>query len=232
MLIQRLYPTLRTSLPRLAPIRTRTMASHIYSSTASPQSSSQPQPDPSATSDPKAETQKVQITSHNQYSSPHLTKDSLNPDPLKHFKKWFQDAIEPPTDIPAVKEPEAMAITSVSSSGIPSTRFVLLKTVDEKGFVFFTNYDSRKSKELEGGYAAIAIYWKEVSRQIRVVGKVEKIDRKESIEYFNTRPRGSQIGAWASPQSKNVGEGELEDRVKDVEKIESRRWKRGLRGRM
>jgi len=217
MLIHRSLPILRTLTPRFKPLSIRTMASHIYSSTASPQSS-HPQPDPSATSDPKADTQKVQITSHNQYSSPHLTKEDLNPDPLKQFKKWFQDALEPPTDIPAVKEPEAMAITSVSSSGIPSTRFVLLKTVDEKGFVFFTNYDSRKSKELEGGYAAIAIYWKEVSRQIRVVGKVEKIKREESIEYFNTRPRGSQIGAWASPQSKNVGEGELEDRVKEVEK--------------
>jgi pyridoxamine 5'-phosphate oxidase len=192
------------------------MASQIYSSTAAPQSTSS-QPDPSG-SDPKADTSKVQITSHNQYSSPHLTRDDLSPDPLKQFKKWFQDALQPPADTPAVKEPEAMAITSVSSTGIPSTRFVLLKTVDEKGFVFFTNYDSRKSRELEGGYAAIAIYWKEVSRQIRVVGKVEKIDRKESLEYFSTRPRGSQIGAWASPQSKGVGEGELEERVKEVER--------------
>jgi pyridoxamine-phosphate oxidase len=112
-----------------------------------------------------------------------------------------------------------MAITSVSPTGIPSTRFVLLKTVDDTGFVFFTNYESRKSKELEsGGYASLAIYWKEVSRQIRVVGRVEKIQREESEEYFNTRPRGSQLGAWASPQSQNVEEGELEQRVKDVEK--------------
>jgi pyridoxamine-phosphate oxidase len=91
--------------------------------------------------------------------------------------------------------------------------------VDDTGFVFFTNYESRKSKELEsGGYASLAIYWKEVSRQIRVVGRVEKIKREESEEYFDTRPRGSQLGAWASPQSQNVQEGELEQRVKDIEK--------------
>jgi pyridoxamine-phosphate oxidase len=138
---------------------------------------------------------------------------------LQQFKEWFQEALEPPADsgIPPVREPEAMAITSVSSTGIPSTRFVLLKTVDDTGFVFFTNYDSRKSRELETGYASLALYWKEVSRQVRVVGKVEKVRREESVEYFNTRPRGSQIGAWASPQSSNVDEGELEQRVKDVE---------------
>lgn len=222
MLISRLYSPLRTVplyTSRIIVHQTkRTMASHVYSSTAAPQSNPT-QPDPSAASDPKADTSKVQITSHNQYSSPHLTRDGLNPDPLKQFKKWFQDALNPSdASIPTVKEPEAMAITSVSSTGIPSTRFVLLKTVDDKGFVFFTNYDSRKSQELQGGYAAIAIYWKEVSRQIRVVGKVEKIDREDSLEYFATRPRGSQIGAWASPQSKDVGEGELEERVKEVEK--------------
>lgn len=231
MLIQRLYSTLRpathlaarTIRPTTQTISQRTMASHIYSSTTAPQPASSTPPDPSGDS-PTADTSKVSITSHNQYNSPHLIRSELNPDPLKQFKKWFQDALNPSdSSVPSVREPEAMAITSVSPLGIPSTRFVLLKTVDETGFVFFTNYDSRKSKELagpngDGGYASLAIYWKEVSRQIRVVGKVEKIKREESVEYFNTRPRGSQLGAWASPQSKNVEEGELEDRVKDVEK--------------
>lgn len=194
------------------------MSSHIYSSTTAPQPSSTSPPDPSAsTSNPDS---KVSITSHNQYHSPRLLRDDLNPDPLQQFKKWFQDALSPGADsgIPAVREPEAMAISSVSSEGIPSTRFVLLKTVDERGFLFYTNYDSRKSAELASGYASLAIYWKEVSRQVRVVGRVEKVDRKESEEYFNTRPRGSQVGAWASPQSKVVQDGELEKRVEDVEK--------------
>lgn len=196
------------------------MASHIYSSTSAPQPPpSTSQPDPSG-SGSKTDG-KVSITSHNQYHSPRLLRDELHADPLQQFKKWFQDALSPPADsgIPAVREPEAMAISSVSSEGIPSTRMVLLKTVDERGFLFFTNYDSRKSKELaSGGYASIAIYWKEVSRQVRVVGKVQKVDRKDSEEYFNTRPRGSQLGAWASPQSKAVQDGELEERVKEVEK--------------
>lgn len=198
----------------------RTMASHIYSSTAAPQPLATHPPDPSATDSSAASTSKVSITSHNQYNSPHLVRADLNPDPLRQFTKWFQDALSPPADsgVPSVREPEAMAITSVSSAGIPSTRFVLLKTVDDTGFVFFTNYESRKSRELESGYASMAMYWKEVSRQVRVVGKVEKVKREESEEYFATRPRGSQLGAWASPQSRNVGEGELEQRVKDVEK--------------
>jgi pyridoxamine 5'-phosphate oxidase len=198
----------------------RNMASHIYSSTAAPQPPATSPPGPSATDSPAASTSKVSITSHNQYNSPHLVRSDLNADPLQQFKKWFQDALSPPADsgIPPVREPEAMAITSVSSAGIPSTRFVLLKTVDDTGFVFFTNYESRKSKELASGYASMAMYWKEVSRQVRVVGKVEKVKKEESAEYFATRPRGSQVGAWASPQSKNVEEGELEQRVKDVEK--------------
>lgn len=109
-----------------------------------------------------------------------------------------------------------MAISSVSPDGVPSTRFVLLKTVDETGFLFFTNYDSRKSRELEGGFASLAFYWKEVSRQVRVVGKVEKVSREESEEYFGSRPVGSKIGAWASPQSSVVGEDTLVKNVEDV----------------
>lgn len=195
------------------------MASHIYSSTHAPQPPASSQPDPSGESSTHSNA-KVSITSHNQYHSPRLLRSDLNADPLQQFKKWFKDALSPRPDsgIPAVREPEAMAISSVSSEGIPSTRMVLLKTVDERGFLFFTNYESRKSRELANGYASLAIYWKEVSRQVRVVGKVEKVDRKESEEYFGTRPRGSQVGAWASPQSRSVGDGELEERVKEVEK--------------
>lgn len=96
---------------------------------------------------------------------------------------------------------------------------VLLRGVDEKGFVFFTNYNSRKSGELEqGGKAAINFYWKEISRQVRVVGTVEKVDERESDEYFNSRPRGSQLGAHASEQSKVIGDTELEERMEVLER--------------
>jgi pyridoxamine-phosphate oxidase len=140
----------------------------------------------------------------------------LDPDPLVQFNQWFRAALEPINGSPQVREPEAMAISSVSSEGIPSTRIVLLKTVDEKGFVFFTNYNSRKSRELENGYASLALYWKEVSRSVRAVGRVEKVSREESEEYFNSRPVGSRIGAWASEQSSVVGEDELEKRVEEM----------------
>ncbi len=163
---------------------------------------------------------KVQLTSHHQYHSPRLLPSHLNPDPLLQFNAWFASSLsplstEPPT--PVVREPEAMAVSTVSPSGIPSTRVVLLKTVDS-GFVFFTNYTSRKSTELDSSpYASLAFYWKEVSRQVRVVGKVEKVSREESGEYFRTRPRGSQLGAWASEQSSVVGEDTLTERVQEME---------------
>ena len=110
-----------------------------------------------------------------------------------------------------------MTLSTATPQGVPSSRTVLLKTVD-RGFVFFTNYTSRKSAELlQNPHAALNFYWKEVSKQVRVIGVVEKVSREESEEYFNTRPRGSQLGAWASPQSKPVGEGELEELVKQVD---------------
>ena len=111
-----------------------------------------------------------------------------------------------------------MCLGTVSSSGIPSSRIVLLKTVDH-GFVFFTNYTSRKSREIigESPFASLAFYWKEVSRQVRVVGKVEKASREETEAYFRTRPRESQVGAWASEQSSEIGEDTLEERMRMIE---------------
>lgn len=186
--------------------------SHIYANTA------RPQPDPEETTDPSTQPapSKVQLTSHNQYKTPRLLPSHLDPNPLIRFNKWFQSALEPTPPTPAVREPEAMAISSVSAEGIPSTRFVLLKTVDETGFLFFTNYDSRKSQELANGYASLAFYWKEVSRQVRAVGRVEKVSKEESEEYFNSRPLGSRIGAWASAQSSVVGEDELVQKVEEM----------------
>ncbi len=109
-----------------------------------------------------------------------------------------------------VAEPEAMALSTATPSGVPSTRFVLLKQVDARGFVFFTNYDSRKSREIsENPHASLALYWGELHRQVRVVGRVERVSREESEAYYRTRPLGSRLGAWASPQSKVVGDGEV-----------------------
>jgi len=97
-------------------------------------------------------------------------------------------------------------------------RVVLLKQVDERGFVFFTNYESRKSRELlESGHAALAFYWRELHRQVRVVGRIERVAEEESDAYYVTRPVGSRVGAWASPQSSVVGEGDVQQRVHDVE---------------
>lgn len=121
----------------------------------------------------------------------------------------------------AVHEPEAMTICTALPSGIPSARIVLLKQIDAKGFVFYTNYESRKSRELEANpYASIAFYWREQSRSVRVVGRAEKVSRAESEEYFATRPRGSQVGAWASRQSEEVEDERQVERW--AEEIEAR----------
>ncbi|CAL1713137.1 unnamed protein product [Somion occarium] len=110
-----------------------------------------------------------------------------------------------------------MCVSTVTASGVPSSRFVLFKELDSRGFIFYTNYTSRKSKELqENPRAALAFYWKAVSRQVRVIGRVEKIGREQNEEYFKSRPVGSRLGAWASPQSTVVEEGELRDRLDKV----------------
>lgn len=97
---------------------------------------------------------------------------------------------------------------------MPSARIVLLKQVDNRGFVFFTNYTSRKSQELDGNpRAALVFYWRELSRSVRVIGGVEKLTKQENEEYFHSRPVGSQLGAWASKQSSVIGEGELDVRL-------------------
>ena len=112
-----------------------------------------------------------------------------------------------------------MSLSTCTRDGIPSSRVVLLKQVDARGFVFFTNYTSRKSRELtENPRAALAFYWREVSRQVRVVGTVERVARAESDAYFKSRPLGSRIGAWASKQSGVVKEGEVAERVQEIKK--------------
>ena len=163
---------------------------------------------------------KIQVAGHNQYTTPRLRSSEVDPDPMVQFQHWLASALNPQDGQPQVHEPEAMTICTASPSGIPSARVVLLKQADSTGFVFYTNYSSRKSRELvENPYASIAIYWRELSRSVRVVGKAEKVSRAESVEYFESRPRGSQIGAWASRQSETLeDEHILADRVKQIEK--------------
>ncbi|CAE6488216.1 unnamed protein product [Rhizoctonia solani] len=172
---------------------------------------------------PADEPEKLRVTSHAQYKSPSRLSPSLVlPNPMDQFKEWFKAASSPLPDHPqktVVNEPEAMAISTCSAEGIPSTRFVLLKQADPRGFVFYTNYESRKSRELHvNQYASIAFYWREVHRQVRVVGKIEKVDPSESDEYFASRPVGSRVGAWASPQSRVVQEGELDKLLAETAK--------------
>lgn len=117
--------------------------------------------------------------------------------PFEQFKKWFQEALD--AQLP---EPNAMTLATATPDGKPTLRVVLLKSFDYDGFVFYTNYASRKGKEMTANpYAALNFLWLELERQVRIEGTVEKVSTTESTEYFQSRPKGSQIGAWASPQS-------------------------------
>jgi pyridoxamine 5'-phosphate oxidase len=131
------------------------------------------------------------------YQLQSLLEKDVSTDPIKQFEKWWIHAIEA-----KVEEPNAMTLATCNSFGKPSARIVLLKEINENGFVFFTNYQSRKAMEIdENGFAALVFFWKELERQIRIEGSVKKISAAESDEYFSLRPRESQIGAWSSPQS-------------------------------
>ncbi|EKM79364.1 hypothetical protein AGABI1DRAFT_113935 [Agaricus bisporus var. burnettii JB137-S8] len=156
---------------------------------------------------------KIKVLPHLQYEThDHMSPSTVNPSPTEQFEKWFQEAIET-----GVQEPEAMSLSTVSPSGIPSARIVLLKQVDPRGFVFYTNYTSRKSSEITSNpHAALVLYWREVHRSVRIVGRVEKLSRAESDEYYRSRPIGSKLGAWASKQSTVIDEHTLEDRMKKV----------------
>lgn len=125
----------------------------------------------------------------------------LHKDPIQQFHDWFKEA-----ELKSgLKYPNAMSLASVGEDGQPSVRIVLLKGVNHDGFVFFTNYESQKGQEvLANPRAALCFYWDACHRQVRVQGKIEKISKHESQEYFSSRPRGSQIGAWASPQSREI----------------------------
>lgn len=121
----------------------------------------------------------------------------MKSDPIQQFAQWFTDAQKAKEPLP-----ESMSVATADADGKPSARILLLKDFSKKGFVFFTNYESRKCSDLEENpQAALTFHWPRLERQIRIEGKVKKVSRRESEAYFSTRPHGSQIGAWASPQS-------------------------------
>jgi pyridoxamine 5'-phosphate oxidase len=129
-----------------------------------------------------------------------LHRRDLDPDPIKQFSNWFTAAIEA-----GIRDVNAMSLATATAEGRPCVRIVLLKGFDQDGFVFFTNYESQKGRQLEANpQAALAFYWIEVDRQIRISGPVEKTSREESERYFHSRPVASQLGAWASHQSKAI----------------------------
>jgi pyridoxamine 5'-phosphate oxidase len=129
-----------------------------------------------------------------------LRRKDLDPDPITQFANWFTAAIEA-----GIRDVNAMSLATVGEHAKPSVRIVLLKSFDQDGFVFFTNYASTKGKQLEANpYAALGFYWIELDRQIRISGKVRKTSREESRGYFHSRPVGSQLSAWASRQSEAI----------------------------
>lgn len=146
-----------------------------------------------------------------EYKQGILNEKDLPDDPFILFHRWMKEVLEA-----GIEEPTAMAISTVSGDGRPSSRMVLLKDLDDKGFVFFTHYNSRKGLEIaQNPYAAIVFFWKEIERQVRVEGRVVKILPEESDDYFAIRPLGSQVSAIISPQSKVIPSREyLEERVR------------------
>ncbi|MCC7464955.1 MAG: pyridoxamine 5'-phosphate oxidase [Saprospiraceae bacterium] len=148
------------------------------------------------------------------YALESLSESDVRPDPMAQFAFWFEEALQS-----QLLEPNAMTLATAAPDGYPSARTVLLKGYDELGFVFFTNYESRKGQELMLNPRATLLFtWLELQRQIRIEGNVEKISREASQAYFQSRPRENQIGAWASPQSSVIaGREVLEMREMEIE---------------
>src|SRR3954452_4648021 len=142
-----------------------------------------------------------------------LSAADVHADPIRQFRAWFDEALAAGLD-----EPNAMTVATATPDGRPSARMLLIKAVDERGFVFFTNYESRKGQELAGNpYAALVFYWAELERQVRIEGVVEQVAQAESDAYFPSRPLGSQLGAAASQQSQGLARrAELEQRIADL----------------
>lgn len=139
------------------------------------------------------------------YQLKSLSEHEVDQNPFAQFSVWWNEAVQ--SDIVEVN---AMALSTVTSTGKPSSRIVLLKGYDEQGFVFFTNYSSDKGQQLtQNHFAALLFFWKELERQVRIEGVVSKVSEEESDAYFNSRPVGSRLGAWASPQSQKISDREV-----------------------
>ena len=163
-----------------------------------------------------------------QYTTTSIDEKTVEADPSNLFQRWLDEAIAA-----GIHLPEAMTLATATSDGKPSARLVLLKQIDERGFVFFTNYNSPKARDLDSNpQAALVFYWPQFERQVRVEGTIERTSAAESDAYFKTRPRESQIGALASPQSEVIASrkfleqqaGELEKRYEDREVDRPAHW--------
>jgi pyridoxamine 5'-phosphate oxidase len=145
-----------------------------------------------------------------------LDETTIDPDPIEQFQTWLNEAFTAKLPLP-----EAMTLATATPDGKPSARMVLLKQVDHDGFVFYTNYNSVKARQLDANpHAALVFYWAQLDRQVRVEGSVSKTSAEESRDYFATRPRESQIGAWASEQSETIANrAVLEERALELEKM-------------
>jgi pyridoxamine 5'-phosphate oxidase len=141
-----------------------------------------------------------------------LNKPTVDKNPIKQFAKWYEVVLKS-----GIIEPAAMTIATAKKTGVPSARTVLLKGYDEKGFLFFTNYESRKGRELsENPFAELLFYWMDLHKQVRISGRIEKVSKEESEKYFKSRPLNSRIGAWASKQSEIIRDREfLEQKYKE-----------------
>lgn len=163
-----------------------------------------------------------------EYAKEKLDIDTVGNDPIAHFEAWFMEALSA-----NVLEANAMTLSTVTESGRPTSRVVLLKGIENEKFVFFTNYQSNKGRELDANpYCALNFFWAELERQVRIEGAVSRLSEARSTDYFKSRPRGAQIGAWASPQSAPVTSRdlletrfrELETRYKDGEIQKPKQW--------
>ena len=149
-----------------------------------------------------------------EYKLQSLNEQEVDADPVVQFRSWWTEAIDS-----KIEEVNAMTLATADESGKPSARIVLLKGFDGNGFTFFTNYTSHKAKDLETNpYASLVFFWKELERQIRIVGSVEKLTAEENNNYFQSRPVGSRLGAWASPQTTVIESREIiEQRVSELQ---------------
>ncbi|MFB6098529.1 MAG: pyridoxamine 5'-phosphate oxidase [Salinibacter sp.] len=148
-----------------------------------------------------------------EYARAELTRNHVADDPIEQFRNWFDEARDA-----EIEEPNAMTLATAAPDGTPSARIVLLKGIDERGFHFYTNYESRKGTDLsQNPHAALVFWWNPLERQVRIEGTVERMPEEESTAYFHRRPRGAQLGAWASPQSRIIeSRAELEENLEEI----------------